>query len=57
MNDMVQSDGHAGLSQLKAKVSDCCLDSCLFLMLILQELFLSILSSVRDPAATNQFYD
>lgn len=57
MNDVVQSDGHAGLSQLKAKVSDCCLDSCLFLMLILQELFLSILSSVRDPAATNQFYD
>lgn len=27
---MVQSDGHAGLSQLKAKVSDCCLDSRIF---------------------------
>lgn len=46
-----------GWVPLKAKVSDCCLDLHLFLMPILLELFLSILSSARDPSATKQFYD
>lgn len=46
-----------GWVPLKSKVSGCCLDLRLFLMPILQELLLSILSSARDPSAIKLFYD